>query len=202
MAQQGNIWKEARERAQPTYNEQGERTYGLPSINEMYNTARQASAVAIGKTKGHIASLNDEDSKRRDDIEKELDKELHGNIEMDYDSIANYLTAHPDVVSDINKALDANLRAQGREVDEIRVALNELTEPWKVNFIYSLLTTGSPDYTTEYKISRDKVSAAIETGTQITGGKRRRKNKNTKKYRKSRKSRKHRRTRKYRRARK
>ena len=206
MEEETDIWEAARKRDQPTYNKYGERTYELPSINKMYKITRQGSAVAIGKTKGELYSrFYAEDSKQRDEIEKELYKKLHGDPEltMDYNSIANYLTAHPDVVDDINTALDANLRAQGREVDEIQEALTELTEPWRVNYIYSLLTTDSPDYTTQYNISRDKVNAAIESETQVTiGGKRRRKNKNTKKYRKSRKSRKHRRTRKYRRARK
>lgn len=50
----------SRRRAQLTYDEYGEHTYGLLSVYEMtktfYNIGRQATAVVLGKTKGHLYS--------------------------------------------------------------------------------------------------------------------------------------------------
>ena len=130
-----------------------------------------------------------------------LYNKLHGdpNILIEYDSIDNYLSNHPDVEGIIRHAVAANLQYQGKPSEEVVEALADLSRPWMVNYIYTLLTTENPNYTIEYNVSRNDVENVIKDGKQLLGGKRRRNSKNTKKYRKSRK---HRRTRKHRKSRK
>ena len=133
-----------------------------------------------------------------------LYNKLHGNpdIVIEYNSIDDYLSNHPDVEGTIRQAVAANLQYQGKPSEEVVEALADLSRPWIVNYIYTLLTTENPNYTIEYNVSRNDVENVIKDGKELLGGKRRRNSKNTKKYRKSRKSRKHRRTRKHRKSRK
>ena len=176
-----------------------------PTLKDLQHTVQQGHqflATQAGKVKGRVAKYYDPNEDQRDNIEKVLHDKLSGNIEMEYEPIHNYLTSHPDVVNQINEAFKANLKAQGRPDDEIKKALNSLQDPWRVNYIYSLMTSQDPDYTTDYNVDPHEVELAILSGTQVRGGKRRRNNKNTKKYRKSRKSRRSRRSRKSRRTRK
>ena len=130
-----------------------------------------------------------------------LYNKLYGNpdIVIEYNSIDDYLSNHPDVEGTIRQAVAANLQYQGKPSEEVVEALADLSRPWMVNYIYTLLTTENPNYTIEYNVSRNDVENVIKDGKQLLGGKRRRNSKNTKKYRKSRK---HRRTRKHRKSRK
>lgn len=197
-----DIWAEARERTEPTYRD-GERTYYLPSIPEMYNSAytqgRQAYSRVEGKISGNLASRRDINISTRDNLEKKLYNSLHADpeLEMDYDSIQTYLDSHPDVVNDINKAFSSNLNAMGRPQNEIQEALADLTGPWRVNYVYSLLTTNTPNYTVSPGVSRETVQSAIDSETQVKGGKRRRKSRKFRKSKKNRRTKKRRRTRKY-----
>jgi hypothetical protein len=192
------IWEEAEQRRQN--DELG--VYSQPSIGEAYNRGRAHSSRILGKMVGNVGAIMDEHMRRRNQLEGILYQNLHANpdFEISYDSIAAFLDANPQVVNVIGQAFAANLSAQGKPPTEIQKALGDLTQPWYVNYVYSFLTTSSPDYTTSPSVSKENVEYDIESERHtVIGGKRHRKHRKSRKSKKSRKSRK---SRKYRRSRK
>jgi len=202
MAEKSTIWTAAAEESE-------NQPFTRPSLKRTYGDFQQSTSKLIGKTTGYLAHRADINSQNRDNIQKELYNRLHGELEIDYDTIINYMnTSLPSIKPSIDMAFAYNLAYQGRPQSEIDEAVNELQDPWRVYFIFTLLTTSSPDYT-DPSITEEKVRQAINNfnthDTQSIGGKRSRKNKKSKKHRKTRKTRKtrkNRKTRKHRRTRK
>lgn len=150
-----NIWKK------PNYISE----YDKPSLWELYVISRENTDYYYGKTKGYLADKSEFDT--RDAIEIKIYDKLHGEIEMDYMSIANYLDKNNDVVNEIIDAFVYNLMAQGKSREEISETVNDMNEPWKVYYIYSLLTQSSPDYTVDLNVTRDIVETAINTSKRL-----------------------------------
>ncbi len=161
MSAQRDIWAE-----------KSQQTNTLPSMSDIYKKGRVVYDYHLGRHKGQLASKSDTLLPKRTALEEKLEKELYGNIEMDYDSIKEYLLSHPDTVNDINEAFSTNLSLQGKPQEEIDEALSDLKEPWRVNYVYSLLTTSTPDYTVDVNVEPQEVKHAIDTETQLKGGKR------------------------------
>jgi hypothetical protein len=175
---------------------------------EISDKGRETYDRVMGPLIGRYADMSD--MTKRDELQTEIYDETHGaeGLDMSYDSIAKYLNEHPEIVDKIHLAFDKNLSAQGRARTEIDAGLNKLKEngeAFRVNYIYTLLTTPEPDYTISPGFSKRVLSSMIDNKEYAGGKKRLRKSRKSKKSRKSRnhkRTQKHRRTRKYRRSRK
>lgn len=142
-----------------------------------YKKAKETYAYTEGKVSGIIAAKADTIAPRLKKLEDDMYNKLHDDmVPLDYASIDDYLSKHPEIVSDIKKAFALNLELQGRPQDEIIEATKELTDPWSVYYVYRTLTTSQPDYTIDPSVYKSTVETAIDSGKYLTGGRRKKKN--------------------------
>jgi hypothetical protein len=130
-----------------------------PTIREIYDNGRELYAYYSGRlTRLFIDKPHEE---KRDTIEKIIYDTIHGDVSTTYDCISLYLDENILISNLIIDAFKQNLYAQGRPQTEVDINVGEIGMPWKVFFIYSLLTSDYPDYTEIPSVSETDIRKYI-----------------------------------------
>jgi regulator of replication initiation timing len=134
------------------------------------NTIKNYDKV-IGKIKGNLMYIIDENKKNLLDTEL-LISYLSSGVDVDnYESIEKFINNNIDIQNLIKNADKLNQRLQGRTdaeffwngefINEEKERYNELSIAWMVWYIFTMLTEYTPDYTELPKISEEEVRTFI-----------------------------------------
>lgn len=138
----------------------------------------------IGKTQGFLAKRSDKYTPEQLNIEKEILDEIHGNIEITYEDLLEYINTHPNIVQKIKDAFILQNTRMGRS--DLEENIDKLDKNNYIVYLAEiLLDPGAPDYTFE-KYNTEESKQKIEDllkGRTVYGGKKKYK---TRKNRRSR----------------
>ncbi len=146
----------------------------------------------IGKAKGLYAKYNDKVTPAQKSIEKKTYKNIHGDLELDYQAILDYIKSNPDIITNIRTAFILQNMRMGRPPGE---NINTLDNNNFILFLAQILAEDIVDYTFD-KYTKEDILEKIEKirkGETYYGGKRKYKTRKNMKYKtkKVRKTRKH-----------
>lgn len=146
----------------------------ISKAKDIIARSREIADTAIGRYTGQYNDARDVNRKNRENLEAILYEEADKNgVEDTYDDIELFILRN-DYINEMIEGAYIAEKLYSRSINEKHAGFNkaewehilnteiqsdliQMTRPWKIYFIHTLLTTTNPDYTEDLLVSKDEI---------------------------------------------